>query len=652
MTEPSARLSHRLSVVWFTDLVGYSSLAARDQDEAVALVQRFQAIVEATVLRAEGRVVKFIGDAALLESPSAESALIAATALHREMSERLRTGIHLGDVAVASDGDLYGDGVNGAQRIQTEAQPGQIVVSEDVWRRFRNRPAFVFESLGERHLKGIEPMELFRVVGIEERHESAASATAVRSGSSVAEASRGASRSVAVLPFMNMSPQADNEYFSDGVTEEILTLLTRIEGLKVISRTSVMQYKGTVKPMRQIGEELGVTTILEGSVRHAGQRVRITAQLIDAASDEHVWADRYDRDLEDIFQIQSDVAERIVEALRVRLTNRERARLTERPTESVEAYEAYLKGRHFLSRRTVAAIAQAIERFREAVTTDSGFAQAWIGLADGLILRVIYTEAPVNEVIEEARSAAEKALALDSRLGEAHVSLGLIAQVEGKWEEADRRYRGGIDLSPGYATGYHWYGTFLMSRGRLEEAIAMMGRALELDPLSLPVHTGLGLAHVYAGRVDEGIGIYRRILELDPSYAGAHNNIAQAYLSQTRFEEALASLDALSRLVPDRQPPEVVEELRAGHARAGGPGYWEAMLEEVAPRIDDLGLDAHGDMAQACAQLGRPDEAFDHLKRVVEGHLPQAWQIVMDPLLEPLRSDPRFEEIKRSFGLA
>ncbi|HJU87553.1 MAG TPA: tetratricopeptide repeat protein, partial [Gemmatimonadota bacterium] len=446
--------------------------------------------------------------------------------------------------------------------------------------------------------------------------------------------------------------QADNEYFSDGVTEEILTILTRIEGLKVISRTSVMQYKGTVKPMRQIGEELGVTTILEGSVRHAGRRVRITAQLIDAATDEHLWADRYDRDLEDIFEIQSDVAERIVEALRVRLTSRERSRLSERPTESVEAYEAYLKGRHFLSRRTVAAIAQAIERFREAVTADSGFAQAWIGLADGLILSRIYDNAPVSEVAGEARSAADKALTLDSRLGEAHVSLGMIAQSEWKWEEADGRFRRGIELSPGYATGYHWYGVFLMSTGRLEEAISMMERALELDPLSLPVQTGLGLAHVYAGRVDEGIGIYRKILEFDPGYVGAHVNIAQAYLSQERFEEALASMETVSRLVSNRQPPEMIEKLRAGFAAAGGPGFWRAMLEEVAPRIDDLGPDAYGDMAQACAQLGRPDEAFDHLEQALEGHLPQAWQVVMDPLLEPLRSDPRFEDIKRSLGLA
>ena len=187
-----------------------------------------------------------------------------------------------------------------------------------------------------------------------------------------------------------------------------------------------------------------------------------------------------------------------------------------------------------------------------------------------MILQEIYANAPVSEVIGEARSAAEKALALDSRLGEAHVSLGMIAQTEWKWEEADGRFRRGIDLSPGYATGYHWYGVFLMSTGRLEEAISMMERARELDPLSLPVQTGLGLAHVYARRVDEAIGIYRKILELDPGYAGAHHNIAQAYLSQGRFEEALASMETVSRLEPDRQPPEIVEKVRAGMRRRVG----------------------------------------------------------------------------------
>ncbi|MGH7589408.1 MAG: tetratricopeptide repeat protein [Gemmatimonadota bacterium] len=652
MSETPARLSHRLSVVWFTDLVGYSTLAARDQDRAVALVQRFQEIVERTVPREEGRVVKFIGDAALLESPSAEAALQAATALHAEMGERLRTGIHLGDVAVASDGDLYGDGVNGAQRIQTEAEPGQIVVSEDVWRRLRNRPAFVFESLGERELKGVEPMELFQVVAIGTREEPAPVAGAAAPGSDATEAPAAAALSVAVLPFTNMSPLADNEYFSDGVTEEILMLLARIEGLKVISRTSVMRYKGTVKPMRQIGEELGVTTILEGSVRHAGERVRITAQLIDAATDQHLWADRYDRDLEDIFEIQTDVAERIVEALRLRLTTRERSRLSEKPTEDVEAYQWYLKGRHFLSRRTELTLRQAIDLFRKAVTADPGFAHAWVGLADGLALLTAYSATSVDEVVGEARAAAEKALALDPRLGEAHVSLGHIAHNEWRWDEADRQFRRGLDLSPGYATGYHWYAVLLLATGRLDEAVSMAKRALELDPLSLPVHMALGVALLYAGRIEESVKVLEKARELDPGYAGVHGNLASTYVIQARFEETLAELDEYSRLNPDLMPPEIVAEIREGYASAGERGFWEAYLRGMGTQLDRLGPYPLLDMAQACVQLGRPDEAFVHLERLVAERDPAAPQLLWEPLLAPLRSDPRFEDLKRKLGLA
>jgi tetratricopeptide (TPR) repeat protein len=428
-------------------------------------------------------------------------------------------------------------------------------------------------------------------------------------------------------------------------------LLARIEGLKVISRTSVMQYKGTVKPIRQIGVELGVATILEGSVRHAGQRVRITAQLIDAATDEHLWAERYDRDLEDIFEIQSDVAERIVEALRLRLTSRERTRLAERPTESVEAYQWYLKGRHFLSRRTDASLKQAIDRFRKAVTADPGFAQAWVGLADGLTLLTTYSATPVGEVIGEARAAAEKALALDPRLGEAHVSLGYIALTEWKWDEADRRFRRGLDLSPGYVTGYHWYALLLLTMVRLDEAISMAERALELDPLSLPVHMVLAMPLVYAGREAEALDVFRKAIELDPGFAQAHNNLAILHLIHGRFEAALAELEKRNRLDPHFAPPEITGEARKGYAAAGGRGFWEATLEGLAARIDRLGAWAHSDMAEACAQLGRTDQAFAHLERLVEARDYYAAQIPRNPLLKPLRSDPRFDALKRKLGL-
>jgi TolB-like protein/class 3 adenylate cyclase/Flp pilus assembly protein TadD len=644
--------SQRLSVIWFVDLVGHSTLAARDHDRALDQIQRFQEVVRRIVADEDGRVVKFLGDGALLESSSALAAVEAAGRIHAEMGDELRTGIHLGDVAVGDDGDLYGEGVNGAQRIQTEAEPGQIVVSEDVWRRLRNRPAYAFESLGERPLKGIEPMELFALIAIDRRETGARTretAGRARAGERIAE--EPVPPSIAVLPFANLSPDPENEYFSDGVTEEILTLLARVEGLKVISRTSVMRYKGTVKPIREIGRELGVTSILEGSVRRAGQRVRITAQLIDAATDDHLWADRYDRDLEDIFAIQAEVSERIVEALRLRLTTGERTRLARKPTGSLEAYESYLKGRHSLSRRTGPALEQAIDHFRKAVAADPGFSEAWVGLADGLILLTEYAATPVDQVIDEARAAGERALALDPRLGEAHVSLGYIAQSAFRWAEAERHFRRGLELSPGYVTGYHWFALLQGQLGRFEEGIALLRRAEALDPLSLPVRVALGTLLHRAGRLEEALEVYRKALELDPGHAALHNNLAETYKILGRYEEALAEMETCSRIAPEYMPAGWVADLGAGFESGGERGFWEAALRSAAENQAQRGPATHFDMAEACVRLGRPSEAFEHLEDLVRTRHPIAADVLNELSVAPLRSDPRFESLKRELGM-
>ncbi|HYO45229.1 MAG TPA: tetratricopeptide repeat protein [Gemmatimonadota bacterium] len=652
--ERSDRLPHRLTVVWFTDLVGYSSLAAQDEDRAIALVRRFQAAVRAAIPPDGGRIVKFIGDAALVESPSVESALVAAATLRESLAggEEVRTGIHLGDVAVAPDGDLYGDGVNTAQRIQVEAEPGQIVVSELVAQGLRSRPAFQFEALGERRLKGVEPVRLFLVTGVEAIHPTESAAPDGRPAARVPAAAPEVERSIAVLPFVNLSADPENEYFSDGITEEILTALTKLGDLKVISRTSIMQYKGTSKSVREIGSELEVGMVLEGSVRRARDRVRITAQLIDAGSDRHLWAENYDRDLDDIFAIQSDVAQRIVDTLRMQLTPREKARIAERPTEDVQAYEWYLKGRHFLSRRTESALRQAIERFRRAVAADPSFAQAWVGLADGLVLLANYSATPLAEVADEARAAAERALALNPDLGEAEISLGYLASSEWNWGEGERRYRRGLELRPGYAVGHHWFGIHLGAVGRHDEALTTLRQALSLDPLSLPIQMALGVRLWKSGRVEESLEVYRKAIELDPAYAPTYNNLSLVLLSMGRFEEALEAAGELSRLNPDWAPPERVEELRAGYAYGGVEGYWEASHRWNSAHIQDEGAVAYLGLAVDCAQLGRVDEAFEHLERYVASRHPTVPTELASPLLASLRSDPRLAEIKRKLGLA
>ena len=648
--------TYRLAAVCFADIAGYTELSARNEGEAVAVVELLQEVALRAVGERGGRVVKFIGDAVLAEFTSTDDAVRSAIEMRDRFAAEARTrgfgtrdvrvGVHLGDIVTAADGDVYGDGINVAARIQGAAEPGHVWVSEDVWRQLRQRPEFQFESRGEHALKGVATP----VGGYGVRLEPSARAAVPPRPAAKAEAKTAPHKqSVAVLPFANMSANAENEYFSDGVTEEILTLLARIEGLKVISRTSIMRYKGADKPMRQIAEELGVASIVEGSVRQAGQRVRITAQLIDAATDEHLWADRYDRDLEDIFAIQTDVAERIVEALRVRLTPKEQARLVERPTENVEAYQSYLKGRHFLSRRTEATLRQAIEWFRKAVAADPGFAQAWAGLADTFAVLPSYIPMPVPEACAEGRSAAERALALDPALGEVHAALGFLAQNESNWEEAEREFRCALELAPGYATAYHRYGNFLSSRGRTEEALAALRRALELDPVSLPVHMAVGVALHFDRRFDEAIDVCRKAIEMDPGYTNAHQNLANSYLCQGRYEEALTEWEIISELNPARFPPELLSEIRAGHASDGERGFWEAVLEGLRSRPNALGR-AY-DMPQACAQLGRIDEAFALIDVLLVERSAIAIQVPRDPLFDPIRTDPRYEKVLERLGL-
>lgn len=653
MSVTDDRLEHRLAVVLFSDLVGWSTLTAEDHDRAIALVRRFQAAVRAAVPAERGRIVKFVGDAALVESPSAESAVAAAAELRQSMADDgpIRTGIHLGEVSVAADGDLYGDGVNVAQRIQSVAEPGEVLVSEDVRRLLRNRPAYAFEAVGERELKGLEAMELHRLLAV----DGARIGARPDRGAEPAAAPRGerrpaSDRSIAVLPFANLSPHAENEYFSDGVTEAILMMLTKLGGLKVISRTSVMRYKDTQKSVRQIGDELGVATVLEGSVQRAGNRVRITAQLIETSTDHHLWADTYDRDLDDLFAIQTDVAERIVGSLDTALTPVEKARLASRPTESLEAYEWFLKGRHFLARRTDEDLERAIAHFRKAVEADPTSALAWSGLADACALSHHYSAVPVAEMLDQARRAAERGIGLDPGLGEAHVSLAFVANTEWAWDEAAEAYRRGLELSPGYATAHHWYGTYLMSQDRIDEAVASLQRARELDPLSMPVRSGLMAAYYFARRYGRANEIGREALELDRDFVPIHVNFAEMSETRERYAEALAEWEEVHRLAPDWVPADLLAAIRAGYETDGARGYWEGFYE---------GLHAHPDLhdsrfwtARSLARLDRIEDALTVLEDLVARHDAHAYQIRLDPVFDGLRSEPRYAALLARMGLA
>ncbi len=646
MTEPTVSggrpLPRRLAAVWFADIVGYTPLSETDEDAALAAVQSLQEAAREVTRPGGGRVVKFVGDAVLAEFPSAESAVEAALALgpafgretSRAQAPRLRIGVHLGDVATGPDGDLYGDGVNTAARIQAEAEPGQVLVSEDVARPLRQRRAFRFESVGARSLRGIaEPVRLFAAA----RADAAVAEPAARS------AAGGGARpgpSIAVLPFSNLSPDPANEYFSDGVTEEILTALARIEGLKVISRTSVMRYKGATRSLREIGRELGVTSILEGSVRHAGDRVRISAQLIDAATDEHLWADRYDRELEDIFAIQTDVAERIVEALQVKLSPRERARLAAEPT-SVGAYQDYLRGLWFLNRRTPDDLQRAMDYFERTVAADPAYAPAHAGIASACVLKLHWGEEAGELEPGRAVTEAERAQTIDPGCGEACAARGMVRIYEREWAVAEHDLRCAIECNPNDATARQWYAHFLACMGRFDEAFEQIDRARELDPLSLVVITEAGNVHLLARRFDDAVRFYREALDLDPSFFAPRYKLMELFTVRGRYADSMAELEALGYLRSEEIAP-ILRDLAKGDT--GSYFAWLRSMPEE--RGWPLSYVAWGQLT-----AGDREAALATLERAVEERDWYLIRLAQSPQWDPLRGDPRFQAILERVGL-
>ncbi len=635
--ETGGGLDRRLAAVWFADIVGFTRLADNDEDAALAAVAEFQRAMRAAV-EGRGRVVKFLGDGALAEFASARAALEAAFALRGAFpppgspaATELRIGLHVGEVAGAPDGDVYGDGVNLAARIQAVADPGDIVVSEDAARALRHGRGFRFDPLGARSLKGYgQPLQVFRVRAAD--REEAPSVTG--------PADRVVDRSIAVLPFANLSRDASDEYFSDGVTEEILTSLARVEGLKVISRTSVMRYKGSSAGVREIGRELGVASILEGSVRHAGSRVRITAQLVDAATDGHLWAEKYDRDLEDIFAIQTDVAERIVDALKVKLSPGEKARLAAAPT-SVPGYQEYLRGLWFLNRRTTVDLGRAIDHFERSIAADPGYAPAHAGMASACVLQLHWGREAGEVDTKRAVAEIARALELDPGCAEACAAQGMIRIYQRDWTGAEASFRCALECNPGDANARQWYAHYLAAMGRFDEAFEQIAHARELDPLSLVVITEAGNVHLMAREFDEATRLYREALDLDPSFRAPHYKLMEISVITKRYAEAIGEFEWLGYL----------DRARADAAR-------RALTEgDVAPYLEALraiGEDSGWPLSfVGWSRIWRGDRegALEMLDRAVAENDWYLIRLPRSPHLDPLRDDPRFQALVERIGL-
>ena len=680
----------RLAAIMFTDMVGYSALAQRDDALALELLEEHRQILRSIFPRFGGVEIKTIGDAFMIEFQSALQAAQCAIEMQRTLAKRnhdvpserqieIRIGIHIGDV-VHRDNDVYGDGVNIASRIQPLARSGGICVSMDVERQIRNALEARFEKLAPTELKNIETsMDLFRIVLPWEKQERGrvvastqrkklpvAAAAAVilflslagvwiwtqSKRSTITPASVPATKSVAVLPFVNMSPEKENEYLSDGITEDLCTALTQVKGLHVPARTSSFAFKGKTEDIRKIGEQLNVATVLEGSVSKAGNKLRITAQLISVADGFHLWAANYDRDMTDILEIRSEISRQVVDALKVQLGMEETERLAKKPTETSQAYETYLLGRYELNKFTESGFSKGVEHFKHAIELDPSFALANAGLAEAYSMLAYWNYVAPTAGFPEAKRAALRALELDPKLAEAHSALGFVLyEYEWRYDDAEREFKQAVSLNAGSATARLWFAEFLLELGRFREGEEQFQRARELDPLSVRIHFDAAATFWFQRQNDNALAELEKVLAVDPSNSIAHMFYGQVLWKAGRTADAFAAWDK-GVAFEGAFNPEEIAELRAAYQRSGLSGYLRNLsgLREKHR--------AHGKyesaqlIANHYAAAGDYAQTLTWLERAVEERSTWMPEINIDPTFDPIRSEPRFIAVLRKMGLA
>ncbi len=647
----------RLAAIMFTDIVGYTALTQSNEALAMELLEMHNRLLRPIFPRFHGREVKTVGDSFLVEFESALEALKCAVEIQSRLHDfnvssgseqkvNVRIGIHLGDVIHRAE-DVFGDAVNIASRIQTLADSEGICVSRQVYDQVRNKFELPLLPLGEKSLKNVSlPVEVFMVRLPWER--------AAGERRDAVSYSR---ERIAILPFANFSPDPNDSYFADGITAEIIATVSGISGLSVISRTSVMGYKGTAKKIGEIGSELRVGSILEGSLRKSGNRIRVSAQLVDVATDRHLWTQNYDRELDDVFAVQSDVAKQVAEALRVRILSPELARIEKKPTENTEAYTFYLKGRHEWNNRGIEYNRKAAECFEQAVEEDPKFALGYVGLADcSLVLRNNWGLDRVAN-LERAKAMVAKALELDPGLAEAHATEGLIL-----WEEYDLRlaeveFRKAIELKPSYATAHQWYFTLLVAQLEWDRALEEIERAVELDPFSPIINLNHGFYYFFRGDYGRALEFYRRVAMLDPgrsaidlSFAGAPSGIADVYGKLGMFDDMKREFAKFVNLLQDTYP---LVKLRAEARMAylqDDRGALRKVLPELEARLKETGSNAYS-IACFYFYLGENDKGFQWLEKSYADREDTLLYIKWDWDLDPVRTDPRYLDLLKRLGL-
>ena len=622
----------------FTDMVDYTTMSEKNEALALTMLEEHRTLLRPVFARHGGHEVKTIGDGFLVEFPSALEAVRCGLEIQQLMYRRnqgvtsekkilLRVAVHLGDVE-HRDGDVYGDAVNIASRIQSLTDPGGICITQQVYDHVRKNEEFRMVALGQNRLKNVQnPTEVYRVMPLTEKGEPTKTVALEP-------------RRVAALPLAIISSDQQDEYFADGLTEEIINTLSSIPGLKVIARTSVMKYKEASKSVGEIGRELKVGTILEGSVRKAGGRLRITIQLIDVGSESPIWSQKYDRELEDVFKIQTDIAERVAEALKVQLLTENRTLIQQKAPEDIGAYVLYLRGRYHWSRRNKEDLEKAIAYFGEAIEKDPNYALAHAGMADCYTLMGRHLYLPAKEAFSKARDFANRALELNNDLAEAHTSLAAVLFIyDWEWDAAEDQFKRAIQLNPNYATAHYWHSVLLQTTGRLQESVTAAEKAQVLDPLSPVIGMGVVQAYFFSGQYDKAVEECHRYLDMDPSFVVARDFLVHLHVQNGLFEEAAEEAKRL--LDVSERKSEAMAHLAYVYA-ASGKTEEAKKLFEASVADAEFGYSNPTIFIIVCSILGDLDNAYRWAEKARESGRIALHSLRFSPDLQRFRTDPRY----------
>jgi len=629
----------RLAAIMFTDMVGYTALTQSDESQALDVLARHNRLLRPFFPKFHGREVKTIGDSFLVEFESALDATNCAVEIQKflhdynvssrdEWKITLRIGIHLGDVLHSKDDDVFGDAVNIASRLQPLAEHGGICISDQVYSQVRNKVPLTLVKMAPKELKNVRfPIDVYKVM-MPWDHAAGTSLSSL-----------GDRRRIAVLPFANLSPDPNDEYFADGVTEELIDRLAQVKSLKVIARTSMMSYKGEKKKIGEIARELEVGTLVEGSVRKAGNRVRVTVQLINGANQEHLWSSHYDGNLGDIFAVQSEIAEKVAEELKVQLLDSEKKTLEKKPTENMEAYNYFIRGKELYREGSEVSGRQALRLFEKAVELDPSFARAHVGIAECHQLLVTAAYEPSDVSFPKVKASLKRALELDPDLPEAHASLAMMHYNEDDLAGAEAEARRALELNPSLPEPYEMLFEMAAVKGEPDEAVRLIETAYRLDPIRPMFIGSVGQVYAWTGREREALEHWKKTEQLAPSVT--YRLMAEHYLSKGDVEKAREFHAKYEKLQPNS--PWAVSMGGVISAQTGEREKAFLAIKKIEDaKMGPAGFNYIGLVYHA---LGDLDHYFDCMNRALEAHVIIAILVMYSPLLAKARADPRYQEL-------